>query len=63
MIELLAKDLRIVEEALQDTGTVSDSTNTAKRLFDGLVDQGDGRLGTQALVKAYEELGKVKIRS
>jgi 3-hydroxyisobutyrate dehydrogenase-like beta-hydroxyacid dehydrogenase len=63
MIELLAKDLRIVEEALKEAGTVADSTSKAKQLFDGLMDQGDGRLGTQALVKAYEQSGKVRIRS
>ena len=62
MIELLAKDLRIVKEALEKAGTVADSSNRAKQLFDDLVAQGDGRLGTQALVKAYEQLGSVKIR-
>jgi 3-hydroxyisobutyrate dehydrogenase len=62
MIELLAKDLRIVKEALDAAGTVADSTAKAKKLFDGLMDEGDGRLGTQALVKAYEQLGQVKIR-
>ena len=62
MIELLAKDLRIVKEALDKAGTVTDSSIRAKQLFDDLAAQGDGRLGTQALVKAYEELGNVKIR-
>ncbi|MBT5559302.1 MAG: NAD(P)-dependent oxidoreductase [Proteobacteria bacterium] len=62
MIELLAKDLRIVKEALDTAGTVSDSTAKAKHYFDGLMDEGDGRLGTQALVKAYEQQGKVRIR-
>jgi len=62
MIELLAKDLRIVKEALEKAGTVADSSNRAKQLFDDLAAQGDGRLGTQALVKAYEQLGNVKIR-
>ena len=62
MIELLAKDLRIVEEALDAAGTVAESTSKAKQLFDRLMDEGEGRLGTQALVKAYEQLGKVRIR-
>jgi 3-hydroxyisobutyrate dehydrogenase-like beta-hydroxyacid dehydrogenase len=63
MIELIAKDLRIVEEALNTAGTVAESTGKAKQLFDRLMDEGDGHLGTQALVKAYEQLGKVRIRS
>lgn len=54
MIDLLQKDLRIVLDAAGRLGLPLEGARLARRLFADNQAHGEGRLGTQALFKAYE---------
>ncbi len=52
----LAKDLRIAREQTQADGRDLPGLELSERLFHGLEALGHGRLGTQALLKAWDEV-------
>jgi 3-hydroxyisobutyrate dehydrogenase len=54
MIDLMLKDLKLVLEAAKEAGLELQATELATRLFGQAHDLGDGRLGTQALVKRVD---------
>jgi len=62
MIKLQQKDLRLVIEAAQEMGVSVPATSLVNQFFIGLLSQGLGDEGTQALVKAHEQLSNVKAR-
>jgi len=57
MIDLLLKDLGIVLDAAQANGLPLAGTEAVSALFRSVEEAGGGRLGTQALAKALEDLG------
>lgn len=57
MIDLLRKDLRLVEGAASELGLTMPITSLVKSLYDSVAKEGHGKLGTQALAKEYERLG------
>ena len=59
---LQQKDLRLVIEAAQEMGVSVPGTSLVNQFFVGLISQGLGNEGTQALVKAHEQLSNVKAR-
>lgn len=57
MIELIQKDLRIVQEAAQAQGVPLPGTALAQQLFRAVeAEDGGSRLGTQAMIRAIEKL-------
>jgi 3-hydroxyisobutyrate dehydrogenase len=54
MVDLIQKDLRIVQDAAKRLGLPFDGTALAQRLFADNQSAGEGRLGTQAMFKALE---------
>ena len=62
MVKLQQKDLRLVIEAAQEMGVSVPGTSLVNQFFVGLISQGLGNEGTQALVKAHEQLSNVKAR-
>ena len=54
MVDLIQKDLRIVQDAARRVGLPVEGTALAQRLFGDNQAQGEGRLGTQAMYKALE---------
>jgi 3-hydroxyisobutyrate dehydrogenase len=54
MVDLIQKDLRIVQDAAGRLGLPLDGTALAQRLFGDNQKNGEGRLGTQAMYKALE---------
>jgi 3-hydroxyisobutyrate dehydrogenase len=56
MIDLIQKDLRLVQEAAATTGAALPATGLARRLFAAAQERGEGREGTQALAKAVDRL-------
>lgn len=57
MIELIQKDLRIVQEAAGAQGVPLPGTALAQQLFRAVeAEDGGGRLGTQAMIRAIEKL-------
>lgn len=62
MVKLQQKDLRLVIEAAQEMGVSVPGTSLVNQFFVGLISQGLGNEGTQALVKAHELLSNVKAR-
>ena len=63
MIKLQQKDLRLIIESAQDLNVAIPGTSLVSQLFAGLLSQGLGDEGTQALVKAHEQLSNIKARS
>ena len=63
MIKLQQKDLRLIIESAQDLNVAIPGTSLVSQLFAGLLSQGLGNEGTQALVKAHEQLSNIKARS
>ena len=62
MVKLQQKDLRLVIEAAQEMGVSVPATSLVNQFFVGLLSQGLGDEGTQALVKVHEQLSNVKAR-
>ena len=54
MVDLILKDLRIVQDAAGRLGLPLEGTELAQRLFGDNQKSGEGRLGTQAMYKALE---------
>ena len=62
MIKLQQKDLRLVTEAAQEIGVSLPGTSLINQFFTGLLSQGHGDEGIQALVKVHEQPSKVRAR-
>ena len=62
MVDLLQKDLRLVMEGSDLNKIPLPSTALIHQLFDSLEAAGDGKCGTQALVKVVERLAAVEVR-
>ena len=62
MVELLQKDLRLVNEAAESTKTPLAGTTLIHQLFSSLEAVGDGKLGTQALAKVVERLANTEVK-
>jgi 3-hydroxyisobutyrate dehydrogenase len=58
MIDLQLKDLRLVMEAAQHSGTELAATGLVQQLFTSAQAEGLGKEGTQALFKVVEQLSK-----
>lgn len=54
MIDLVVKDLHIVQQIAESSGLSLEATDLITRYFEKLQKEGDGKLGTQALSKAYK---------
>jgi 3-hydroxyisobutyrate dehydrogenase len=63
MVDLLQKDLRLVNEAADGTKIALPATAMIHQLFNSLESSGDGKLGTQALVKVVEKLSGVEVKA
>lgn len=57
MVELIQKDLRLVMEAARNASVPLPGTALAQQLFTSVEAMGGGRLGTQAMIRAFERLG------
>jgi 3-hydroxyisobutyrate dehydrogenase len=57
-VDLLQKDLRIVQDAAKKLGLPLEGTALAQKLFRDNQKRGEGKLGTQAMYKAVERLIK-----
>jgi 3-hydroxyisobutyrate dehydrogenase len=62
MVDLLQKDLRLVMEGSDLNKIPLPSTALIHQLFDSLEAAGDGKCGTQALVKVVERLAAVEVK-
>jgi 2-hydroxy-3-oxopropionate reductase len=62
MVELLQKDLRLVNEAAEATKTPLEGTTMIHQLFSSLESAGDGKCGTQALAKVVERLANTEVK-
>jgi 3-hydroxyisobutyrate dehydrogenase len=62
MVELLQKDLRLVNEAAESTKTPLLATTLIHQLFSSSESAGDGKLGTQALAKVVERLANNEVK-
>jgi 3-hydroxyisobutyrate dehydrogenase len=62
MVDLLQKDLRLVMEGSDLNKIPLPSTALIHQLFDSLEATGDGKCGTQALVKVVERLAAVEVK-
>ncbi|WP_283679148.1 NAD(P)-dependent oxidoreductase [Lentilactobacillus sp. Marseille-Q4993] len=54
MIEHFVKDLRIALESADEMGLKLPGTEVARNLYQKMIDEGNGKLGTQALIKLFE---------
>ena len=54
MVDLIQKDLRIVQDAAKPLGLPLEGTKLAQKLFSENQKKGEGKLGTQAMYKAVE---------
>jgi len=62
MVDLLQKDLRLVMEGSDLNKIPLPATALIHQLFDSLEAAGDGKCGTQALVKVVERLAAVEVK-
>jgi len=62
MVELLQKDLRLVMEGSELNKIPLPATALIHQLFDSLEAAGDGKCGTQALLKVAERLAGVEVK-
>ncbi len=62
MVDLLQKDLRLVMEGSDLNKIPLPATALIHQLFDSLEAAGDGKCGTQALVKVVEHLAAVEVK-
>jgi 3-hydroxyisobutyrate dehydrogenase len=61
MVQLIQKDLRLVMEAARSVSLPLPGTALAQQLFTAVEAEGGGKLGTQAMIRAFERLGKFSI--
>ncbi|MBN1351936.1 NAD(P)-dependent oxidoreductase [candidate division KSB1 bacterium] len=61
MVKLIQKDLRLVLEAAKNNSLPIPGTALANQLFEALEAGGNGELGTQAMIKVFENLGNFRI--
>jgi len=61
MVRLLLKDLRLVMEAAADGDLPLIGTSLAQQMFIAVEKMGCGDLGTQSVIRAFEQLSGVKI--
>lgn len=59
MIDLVLKDLRIVAESAKQHGLPLDAATLVQSRYQHAQHLGHGKSGTQAMAKAYEDLGKM----
>jgi 3-hydroxyisobutyrate dehydrogenase len=59
MVDLQQKDLRLVLEAAKRAGLNLNATTLVQKLFAEAQKQGEGKLGTQALLKVVERLSRM----
>lgn len=62
MIDLMQKDLRLVMEAAELMRVPLPATSLIHQMFISLQSAGEGKNGTQALVKALERLSDIEVR-
>src|SRR5262249_3650330 len=62
MTKLIQKDLRAVMDAAQSADLPLPGTALAMQLFRAIEAAGGADLGTQAMIKAYEQLGNFDLR-
>ena len=62
MIDLMQKDLNLVMDAAEATKTSLPVTSFVHQMYDSLQSAGEGRSGTQALVKAMERIVGVEVK-
>ena len=62
MIDLMQKDLNLVMEAAHETQTPLPVTSLIHNLYYSLQSAGEGKSGTQALVKALERIAGVEVK-
>ena len=62
MVDLLQKDLRLIMEGSDLNKIPLPATALIHQLFDSLEAAGDGKCGTQALVKVVERLAAVEVK-
>lgn len=62
MVDLLQKDLRLVLEAAESCTTPLPVTNLVHQMYYAIQDSGEGKSGTQVLVKALERLAGTEVR-
>jgi len=60
MVDLQQKDLRLALETVRDVGSVAPALALVSQLFSGIQAHGEGREGTQALIKSIERLCEEK---
>ncbi len=62
MVDLMQKDLRLVMEAAESNSVSLPVTSLVHQLFHSVQGSGEGKSGTQALVKAHERLCGAEVR-
>jgi 3-hydroxyisobutyrate dehydrogenase len=61
MIDLLCKDLRLVEELVQETGLALPGVALAQQFFDQARAEELGRLGTQAMWRVIKKTSNLNV--
>jgi len=61
MIDLMHKDLNIVLKTAEEMGITLPVTSQVKEMYQSLQSEGEGKSGTQALVKALERLTGISV--
>ena len=62
MVDLMQKDLRLVMEVAELKGIPLPVTSMIYQMFLSLQSVGEGKSGTQALVKVIEDLSGIEVR-
>jgi 3-hydroxyisobutyrate dehydrogenase-like beta-hydroxyacid dehydrogenase len=61
MIDLLVKDLNLVTESAGAMGIELPVTNRVMEMYEKLQVEGEGKNGTQALIKALEQITGIQV--
>jgi 3-hydroxyisobutyrate dehydrogenase len=61
MVDLMQKDLRLIMEAAESMGVPLPVTSLVNQMFHSLQSAGEGRSGTQALVRVMERLSGIEV--
>lgn len=62
MINLMEKDLRLIKEVAESNKIPLTTTSLIQQMYWSLQASGEGKSGTQALIKAAERLAGVEVR-